>query len=87
MYGLEQTQGNRILIHFYINLHLFFFLQCSPKFNKRRAFNKTVCPGKMSKNVRNRAYVYSGLKSTMNLLEAIILLSFQNDFLAQTRLI
>ena len=34
-----------------------------PKFNKRRAFNKAVGPGKSSKINNPRAYVYSGLKS------------------------
>jgi hypothetical protein len=32
-----------------------------PKFNKRRAFNKAVGPGKDSKINKRRAYVYSGL--------------------------
>ena len=32
-----------------------------PKFNKRRAFNKAVKPGKKSKMNKRRAYVYSGL--------------------------
>ena len=32
-----------------------------PKFNKRRAFNKAVGPGKKSKNNKRTAYVYSGL--------------------------
>ena len=32
-----------------------------PRFNKRRAFNKVVGPGKKSKNNKHRAYVYSGL--------------------------
>ena len=32
-----------------------------PKFNKRRAFNKVVGPGKKSKINKRRAYVYSGL--------------------------
>jgi hypothetical protein len=32
-----------------------------PKFNKRRAFNKAVGPGKKSKINNLRAYVYSGL--------------------------
>ena len=32
-----------------------------PKFNKRRAFNKAVGPGKKSKVNKRRAYVYSGL--------------------------
>ena len=32
-----------------------------PKFNKRRAFNKAVGPGKKSKINKRRAYVYSGL--------------------------
>ena len=32
-----------------------------PKFNKRRAFDKTVGPGKKSKINKRRAYVYSGL--------------------------
>ena len=32
-----------------------------PKFNKRRAFNKTVGPGKKSEFDKRRAYVYSGL--------------------------
>ena len=31
------------------------------KFNKRRAFNKAVGPGKKSKINNRRAYVYSGL--------------------------
>ena len=35
-----------------------------PKFNKRRAFNKAVGPGKKSKINKRRAYVYSGLYST-----------------------
>ena len=34
-----------------------------PKFNKRRAFNKAVGPGKKSKIDKYRAYVYSGLYS------------------------
>ena len=34
-----------------------------PKFNKRRAFNKAVGPGKKSKINKPRAYVYSGLQS------------------------
>ena len=32
-----------------------------PKFNKRRAFNKAVGPGKKFKSNKRRAYVYSGL--------------------------
>ena len=32
-----------------------------PKLNKRRAFNKAVGPGKKSKIIKRRAYVYSGL--------------------------
>ena len=32
-----------------------------PKFNKRRAFNKAVGPGKKSKIDKRKAYVYSGL--------------------------
>ena len=32
-----------------------------PKFNKRRAFNKAVGPGKKSEINKRRAYVYSGL--------------------------
>ena len=32
-----------------------------PKFNKRRAFDKDVGPGKESKINKHRAYVYSGL--------------------------
>ena len=32
-----------------------------PKFDKRRAFNKAVGPGKKSKINKRRAYVYSGL--------------------------
>ena len=32
-----------------------------PKFNKRRAFNKAVGPGKISKINKRRAYFYSGL--------------------------
>ena len=32
-----------------------------PKFNKSRAFNKAVGPGKKSKINKHRAYVYSGL--------------------------
>ena len=39
-----------------------------PKFNKRRAFNKAVGPGKKSKINKSRAYVYSGLYSTNVLL-------------------
>jgi hypothetical protein len=31
------------------------------KFDKRRAFNKAVGPGKNSKIKKRRAYVYSGL--------------------------
>ena len=31
------------------------------KFNKRRAFNKTVWRGKKAKINKHRAYVYSGL--------------------------
>ena len=31
------------------------------KFNKRRAFNKAVVPGKKSKINKSRAYVYFGL--------------------------
>jgi len=31
------------------------------KFNKHRAFNKAVGPGKRSKINKRRAYVYSGL--------------------------
>ena len=34
-----------------------------PKFNKRRAFDKTVGPGKDSQINQRRAYVYSGLQS------------------------
>ena len=34
-----------------------------PQFNKCRAFNKAVGPGKSSKINNPRAYVYSGLKS------------------------
>ena len=33
-------------------------------FNKRRAFNKAVGPGKNSKINKCRAYVYSGLKNS-----------------------
>ena len=32
-----------------------------PKFNKRRAFNKAVGPGKNFKINKRRGYVYSGL--------------------------
>jgi hypothetical protein len=32
-----------------------------PKFNKRRAFDKVVGPGKKSKINKHRAYIYSGL--------------------------
>ena len=32
-----------------------------PKFNKSRAFNRAVGPGKKSKINKRRAYVYSGL--------------------------
>jgi hypothetical protein len=32
-----------------------------PKFNKLRAFNKAVGPGKSSEINNRRAYVYSGL--------------------------
>ena len=32
-----------------------------PKFDKRRAFNKAVGPGKKPKINKHRAYVYSGL--------------------------
>ena len=35
-----------------------------PKFDKCRAFNKTVGPGKESKINKCRAYVYYGLQST-----------------------
>ena len=35
-----------------------------PKFNKRRAFNQAVGPGKKSKINKCWAYVYSGLQST-----------------------
>ena len=34
-----------------------------PKFNKHRAFNKAVGPGKNSKINKRRAQVYSGLMS------------------------
>ena len=37
-----------------------------PKFNKRRASNKAVRPGKKSKINKRRAYVYSGLQSSKN---------------------
>ena len=36
-----------------------------PKFNKRRAFNKAVGPGKISKINKRRDYVYSGLESNL----------------------
>ena len=36
-------------------------MEKNPKFNKRRAFNKTVGPEKRSKINKPRAYVYSGL--------------------------
>ena len=36
-------------------------LEKIPIFNKRRAFNKAVGPGKKSKTNKRRAYVYSGL--------------------------
>ena len=32
-----------------------------PKFNKHRAFNKAVGPGKKSEINNSRAYIYSGL--------------------------
>ena len=35
------------------------------KFDKRRAFNKDVGPGKKIKINKRRAYVYSGLKSNV----------------------
>ena len=38
-----------------------------PKFNKHRAFNKAVGPGKKSKINKRRAYVYSGLQSRFDL--------------------
>ena len=37
-------------------------MEKNPKFNKRRAFNKAVGPGKKSKINKHRAYVYSGLR-------------------------
>ena len=36
-----------------------------PKFNKRRAFNNAVGPGKKFKINKRRAYVYSGLYSRL----------------------
>ena len=36
-------------------------MEKTPKFNKRRAFNKPVGPGKNTKINKRRAYVYSGL--------------------------
>ena len=40
-----------------------------PKFNKRRAFNKAVGPGKKYKINKRRAYIYSGLKSILKQIE------------------
>ena len=42
-----------------------------PKFNKRRAFNKAVGPGKISKINKRRAYFYSGVQSNQSLLTII----------------
>ena len=39
-------------------------MEKNPKFNKRRAFNKAVGPGKKSKINKRRAYVYSGIQSS-----------------------
>ena len=36
-------------------------MEKNPKFNKRRAFDKDVGPGKESKINKHRAYVYSGV--------------------------
>ena len=53
--SLEQTRGIKILLHFYINLEIavmsfrIFFLQNFPKFNKRRAVDKALGPGKSQK--------------------------------------
>ena len=46
------------------------FLEKIPKINKCRAFNKVIGFGKKSKIDKRSAYVYSGVQSTDNFLEA-----------------